>query len=327
MTPPATTLVCGAAGFIGRHLFSRLVADGFDVIGVDYTPSSVVSHSSGFIRYCDLRRYEEVDDLFETFSPNDVYQLASDMGGRGYIDSMPADAFIGNAAINLNVLRAARTHKAAHLLLASSACVYPESAGTELHESMAYPASPDGDYGWEKLNAERLYRSVAAAAKPVTSIPRLDNTYGPGNVWDGGREKVPAAVCRKVALAKLNGSPTIEMWGSPDVRRVFSYIDDTVEGLVRLMRSAYPHPINIGGGDYCSIKELVEIVAEAADYPVRVEWQSDKGGGSTDRRTSNELCEEVLGWKPTIRLREGMAKTYPWVEQQVRHRYQKRWKS
>lgn len=313
------TLVTGAGGFIGHHLVNRLKQEGHWVLGVDlkrpqYEPSS----ADEFVE-ADLREWSNC--LNVTAGVDEVYALAADMGGMGFISSNHARILRNNALINLHTLEAARLNKVRRYLYSSSACVYPEYRQTDtnvvpLREEDAYPAQPQDAYGWEKLIAERLCTHYRTEYGIQTRIVRFHNIFGPLGTWDGGREKAPAALCRKVALAKLTGNHVIEIWGDGQQTRSFCYIDDCVAGICRLMRSDYAEPLNLGQDRLVTINELADLVAAMAGITVTKVHVSGPQG-VRGRNSDNGRLREVLGWVPEVSLEEGLARTYAWIEKEV----------
>ena len=253
-----------------------------------------------------------------------MYALAADMGGMGYISRHHAAILRDNGLITTHTLDAARENGARRLLFASSACVYPEYRQADvdappLREEDAYPAQPQDAYGWEKLTGERLCAHYREEYGLETRVVRFHNIYGPLGAWEGGREKAPAALCRKVAVAKLTGDPTVEIWGDGAQTRSFCYVDDCLEGVVRLMRSDYAAPLNLGQDRMVTIDQLADLVAEVAG--TRIEKRHVPGPqGVRGRNSDNTRLREVLGWAPGVSLEEGVARTYAWVEGQVRAR-------
>jgi nucleoside-diphosphate-sugar epimerase len=268
----------------------------------------------------DLRCWEHCLEV--TRGVDEVYALAADMGGMGFISANHAQILHNNSLINLHTLEAARVNGVRRYLYTSSACVYPEFKQTEaqvtpLQEDDVYPAQPQDAYGWEKLITERLCQHYREDYGIETRTVRFHNIFGPLGTWDGGREKVPAALCRKVAMAKLNGSSEIEIWGDGEQTRSFCYIDDCVTGIHKLMQSDYHDPINLGQGRLISINALADIVSEIAG--IRVTKKHVPGPqGVRGRNSDNTRLRQVLGWAPEISLEEGFAQTYPWIEDQVR---------
>ena len=314
-------LICGAGGFIGSHLARRLKAEGFYVRGVDLKrPEFAPSVADEFI-LADLR---DPRAAAEIVSPglDEVYQLAADMGGGGYIFTGAHDAEIlrNSALINLNVAEACRQKGARRVFYASSACIYPERIQADanargLKESDAYPAGPDSEYGWEKLFSERLYLSYRRNFGLDVRIARFHNVFGPEGAWNDGREKAPAAICRKVAQARDGGE--IEIWGDGEQTRTFLYIDECLEGVRRLMDSEFPGPVNIGSEELISINGLARMAAEIAGK--RLALRHVPGPlGVRGRASDNALIREKLGWAPAQPLRAGLEKTYRWIEEQVK---------
>jgi GDP-D-mannose 3', 5'-epimerase len=312
-------LVTGAGGFIGHHLVKRLKSEGHWVRGVDLKYPEYEASTSDEFEILDLRKIENC--LLATRSGIDeVYNLAADMGGIGYITAYLADISRNNVLINAQMLEASRQNRVTRFLFSSSACVYNQSKQkdcgvTPLREEDAYPADPEPGYGWEKLFAEELCRYYYKDYGFDTRIVRLHNVYGPRGTYEGGKEKAPAAICRKVALA-LNGGE-IEVWGDGEQTRSFMYVDDCVEGLIRIMASDYRTPLNLGTDELVTINELVDIVVRIAGK--RIEKRHNLGGpqGVRGRNSDNTRLREVLGWEPSIQLKQGLALTYEWIEAQV----------
>jgi GDP-D-mannose 3',5'-epimerase len=311
-------LVTGAGGFIGHHLVTSLKQRGYWVRGVDTSlPEYTVVDADEF-ELRDLRRFDEC--LLATRGIDDVYALAADMGGMGFISANHATILRNNALINIHTLEAARMNGVSRYLFSSSACIYPdhlqaEADVTPLREEDAYPASPQDAYGWEKLVAERLCRYYADEFGLETRIVRFHNIYGPYGTYDGGREKVPAALCRKVAAVEPGGE--IEVWGDGKQTRSFCYVDDCVEGIYRLMQSSYREPLNLGSDELVTVDELARIIVEIsgkADITLR---HVDGPQGVRGRNSDNRRLREVLGWEPTITLAQGLEPTYRWIDKQV----------
>ncbi len=313
-------LVCGAGGFIGGHLARRLKADGWWVRGIDlkrpeFRPTAADEFVLGDLREQAFCR-EAIGGGFD-----EVYQLAADMGGAGFVFTGANDAEIlhNSAAINLNVLDQCRRHGAGRVFYSSSACIYPARNQTDpdnphCAEDSAYPADPDSEYGWEKLFSERLYLAYARNHGLTVRLARYHNVFGPDGAWTGGREKAPAAICRKVARA--GDGEAIEIWGDGRQTRSFLYVDECVEGTLRLMRSDVGVPVNIGSAEMVSIDGLVDMVAEIAGK--RLAKRHVAGPQGVRGRTSdNRLIREALGWAPSAPLRDGMARTYAWVAAQL----------
>lgn len=313
-------VVCGAGGFIGDHLVARLKAEGEWVRGVDARPPRYAPTAADEFVLGDLREAEICRRAFD--GPVDaVYQLAADMGGAGYVFSGDNDADIlrNSATINLNVLEACRRHGVGRVFFASSACVYPHRNQGDPHtpdcrEHTAYPADPDSDYGWEKLFAERLYLAHARNHAMDVRIARYHNVFGPKGSWNDGREKAPAALCRKVALARDGG--TVEVWGDGKQTRSFLYIDEAIEGTLRLMRSEVAEPVNIGSQRMVSIDALVDLVADIAGKTV-FKHHVPGPSGVRGRVSDNALIRARLGWAPSETLVEGLRRTYAWVAEQA----------
>lgn len=311
-------LVCGAGGFIGTHLVNRLKAEGNYVIGADLKyPEFSVTNADDF-EILDLRDFRNCMRVFR-HEPEWVIQLAADMGGAAFVFSGKHDADImhNSAQINLNVGLLARTI-GAKVFYSSSACIYPEGLqdnedSMPLRESYAYPANPDSDYGWEKLFSERYYAANARNYKLDVRVARLHNIFGPLGTYDGGREKAPAAMCRKVALAK----DEIEVWGDGKQLRSFLYIDDCVEGIIRLMKSDFPGPVNIGSDEQVSINELAQMAIDISGKDLRIKNIPTDVQGVRSRNSENTLIHNKLGWKPSYPLRDGMEKTYRWIEREL----------
>jgi nucleoside-diphosphate-sugar epimerase len=325
MPAKATTnkaaLVCGAGGFIGHHLVRRLREEGFWVRGADlkfprFSETAADDFMIGdlrdpyFIRHVMDRRFDE------------IYQLAADMGGAGYIftGENDADVMHNSASINLNVLHAAYTRNAKRIFYSSSACIYPEynqldPENPNCAESTAYPAAPDSEYGWEKLFSERLFLAYGRNHGMEVRIARYHNIFGPEGSWNDGKEKAPAAVCRKVAMAPNGGE--VEIWGDGRQTRSFLYIDECLEGTLRLMRSNFSGPVNIGSDEMVSIDHLVDMVADVAGKSL-TKRHIDGPTGVRGRNSDNHLIREQLNWSPSTVLVDGLRPTYAWINSQVR---------
>ncbi|MAI78400.1 MAG: NAD-dependent dehydratase [Deltaproteobacteria bacterium] len=310
-------LVLGAGGFIGSHLVSRLKKEGYWVRGVDLKqPDFSKSEADEFI-VGDLRDQalcrEAIDQKFD-----EVYQLAADMGGAGFIFSGDNDAEImhNSGLINLNVVERCKVEGVGRLFYSSSACIYPEHNQLDpdnpnCAEESAYPANPDSEYGWEKLFSERLFLSHHRNHGMEVRIARFHNIFGPMGTWCGGREKAPAAMCRKVAEAEEGGE--IEIWGDGKQTRSFLYIDECLEGVRRLMQSDFVGPVNIGSDEMVTINALAELAMDVADKKLSIR-HIEGPLGVRGRNSDNQLISEKLGWKPTQPLRDGIASTYSWIE-------------
>jgi nucleoside-diphosphate-sugar epimerase len=322
MPEPVRILVTGAGGFIGHHLVSYLKQRGHWVRGVDIKEPEYSPIDADEFELLDLRRWENC--LRATRGVAQVYALAADMGGMGFISSHHAEILHNNSLINLHTLDAARQNGVSRYLYTSSACIYPEYKQTEanvtpLKEEDAYPAQPQDAYGWEKLIAERLCTHYREDYGIETRIVRFHNIFGPLGTWDGGREKAPAAMCRKVAMAKLANDPVVEIWGDGEQTRSFCYIDDCVEGIYRLMRSDFVEPLNLGQDRMVTINELADMVAAVAGVEIRKKHVPGPMG-VRGRNSDNTLLRKVLGWEPRISLEDGLARTYQWIEGQVREK-------
>jgi GDP-D-mannose 3',5'-epimerase len=312
-------LVTGAGGFIGHHLVRFLKKKGFWVRGVDikYPEFSSRNEADEFLKL-DLRNFNNC--LKATKGVEQVYALAANMGGVGYLETVRAEVVYDNVLINTNTAEASRLNKVKRLFFSSSACIYPvhlqkSAKVTALKESMAYPADPENEYGWEKLFSERLYLDYMKDYGLEIRIARFHNVYGPEGSYDGGREKAPAAICRKVALAKDGGK--IEIWGDGKQTRSFCYIDDCLEGGYRLMKSGYREPLNIGSDRLVSINQLVDMVSAIADKKLTKVHLKDKPQGVRGRNSDNTLLKKTLKWVPRISLEKGLAKTYFWIYKEL----------
>ena len=316
-------LVCGAGGFIGSHLVKRLKQEGYWVRGVDLKyPEFAETEADDFV-IGDLRdpyfvRYV-IDVKFD-----EVYQLAADMGGAGFVFTGDNDADImhNSALINLNVLDTCYKRNIKRIFYSSSACIYPkynqeDPENPKCSEDSAYPAMPDSEYGWEKLFSERLYLAYHRNYGMEVRIARYHNIFGPEGTWRGGREKAPAALCRKVAVAKLTGLDYIEVWGDGKQTRSFLYIDECIEGTLRLMHSDFTGPVNIGSEEMVTIDQLAEMIMDIAGVKLKIEHVPGPQG-VRGRNSDNRLIYEKLGWKPTMPLRKGLEITYRWIEDQVK---------
>ncbi|MBW2542927.1 MAG: NAD-dependent epimerase/dehydratase family protein [Deltaproteobacteria bacterium] len=323
MTQGKRVLVTGAGGFIGHHLTSRLVADGNWVRGVDIKYPEYEPTRAQSFEILDLRRWS--DCLQATREIDEVYNLAANMGGIGFIESAKAEITRDNSLINVHMLEAARVNGVSRYLFTSSACVYPgyrqdSPDVTPLAEEHAYPADAEDGYGWEKLFAERLCRHYTEDYGLETRVVRFHNIFGPLGTYDGGREKSPAAFCRKIAMAADNDS--IEVWGDGKQTRSYCYIDDCVEGICRLMRSDHRDPLNLGQDRLISVDELVEMVAAAAGKSIKKEYDTSKPQGVRGRNSDNSRLRSVLGWVPQTSLERGIEITYRWIREQLEARAQ-----
>lgn len=312
-------LVCGAGGFIGGHLVERLKSEGYWVRGVDIKAHEFQPSAADEFVLGDLRDPSSVDCVMDGI--DEVYQLAADMGGAGYIFTGEHDAAVmhNSATINLNVAEAARNHAVSRVFYSSSACIYPARNQTttdapDCSEDSAYPADPDSEYGWEKLFSERLYLAYARNYGLSVRIARFHNIFGPLGTWRGGREKAPAAICRKVAEAPDGGE--IEIWGDGEQTRSFLYVDECVEGVRRLMTSNLQEPVNIGSEEMVSINELAEMTAAIAGKQISIRHVPGPLG-VRGRNSDNRLLRYALGWEPQQPLRRGLEKTYRWIAGQL----------
>lgn len=311
-------LVTGAGGFIGHHLVTSLKQRGYWVRGVDISLPEYTAVNADEFELRDLRRADEC--LLATRGIDHVYALAADMGGMGFISANHATILRNNALMNINTLEAARMNGASRYLFSSSACVYPgylqtEASVTPLKEEDVYPADPQDAYGWEKLLAERLCLYYADEFGLETRIVRFHNIYGPYGTYDGGREKAPAALCRKIAAAEPGGE--IEIWGDGEQTRSFCYVDDCVEGIYRLMQSDCREPLNLGSEEMVTINELARIIIELAGKRGITLRHINGPQGVRGRNSDNRRLRELLGWEPSVTLREGLAPTYSWIAKQV----------
>jgi nucleoside-diphosphate-sugar epimerase len=324
MNMPTKVLVTGAGGFIGHHLVKYLKALGFWVRGVDLKRPEFEPTCADEFEILDLRRWENC--LQACREVEEVYALAADMGGMGFISKNHAQILHNNILINTHTLEAAHASGVKRYFYTSSACVYPEYLQTEtevvpLKEEDAYPAQPQDAYGWEKLVSERMCLHYQEECGIETRIVRFHNIFGPLGTWEGGREKAPAAMCRKIAVAKLTGNPEIEIWGDGEQTRSFCYIDDCVKGITKLMRSDYRMPLNLGQDRLISINELADLIAGIAGVAITKNHVSGPQG-VRGRNSDNSRLRQVLGWEPEISLEKGLAVTYTWIESQVRERIQ-----
>jgi GDP-D-mannose 3', 5'-epimerase len=315
------TLVTGAGGFIGGHLVKDLLAKGHRVRAVDIKPESEWHQVWGDAenRSADLR---EPDGCAQAVAGvASVYNLASDMGGMGFIESHKAACML-SVLINTNLLRAAEAADVERFFFGSSACVYAEEHQTSpdvtpLREEDAYPAMPEDGYGWEKLFSERMCRHFTEDFGLETRVARYHNVYGPHGTFDGGREKAPAAICRKVAEAEVYERPEIEIWGDGKQTRSFTYIDDCVFGTQAIMDSDLTEPVNLGSATLVTIDELVTIVEDIAGITLERRYKTDAPTGVRGRNSDNTKLKQALGWEPDTSLRDGLAVTYSWVRDQV----------
>ncbi len=317
-------VVTGAGGFIGGHLVADLLRQGHEnVRAVDIKPLHewYQVFAAADNRRGDLKDRSVAHDVCEGAAW--VYNLAADMGGMGFIETHKAECML-SVLINTNMLMAAQRHGARRFLFASSACVYNAEKQTEaevvpLKESDAYPAMAEDGYGWEKLFSERMCRHFNEDFGLLTRIPRFHNVYGPEGTYAGGREKAPAAICRKMIEAKLSGRHEIEIWGDGEQTRSFMYIDDCLKGTQLIMASDYPDAVNLGSAELVSINRLVDLVEEIAGIKVRRSYKLDAPKGVRGRNSDNELITQVIGWAPDIALRDGLENTYRWIYDRMGH--------
>ncbi len=311
-------LVCGAGGFIGSHLVKRLKKDGYWVRGVDQKKPEFSETAADDFLLLDLR---EQDNCEKAVSNSDgagfdeVYQLAADMGGMGFIHSAECEIMRNSALINIHMIHTSAKAGAKKYFFSSSACVYRDMDPNEpeLSEEEAYPAQPDNEYGWEKLYAERMAMAYGRMHGMKVRLARFQNTYGPEGTWHGGREKAPAALSRKIAEAEDGG--TIEIWGDGSAMRAYTYIDDLLDGILLLMKSDLKNGVNIGRRQYVSVIELVQTIAEASGKKINIKHIEGPVGVKA-RNFRNDLIKSI-GWKSSYSLRAGIANTYPWVKAQV----------
>lgn len=316
-------VVCGAGGFIGGWLVHALVSQGHYVRAIDIKPKEhwhqVYPEAYNFDR-TDLRRPEFCRELLG--GATEVYNLAADMGGIGFIESNKARC-MQSVTINAHLIEAARSLGVGRYFYASSACIYPAGKQTDpalsgLKESDAYPADPEDGYGWEKLFSERMCRHYFEDFGLETRVARYHNVFGPHGTWDGGREKAPAAICRKVAAAKLGGGRQIEIWGDGNQTRSFLYIADCIEGTLALMRSDCREPLNIGSEEKVTINDLVDLVEDIAGVKLTRTYKLDAPKGVNGRNSDNALVRARIGWDASTTLYEGLENTYAWIYDQMK---------
>jgi GDP-D-mannose 3', 5'-epimerase len=316
-----TILICGAGGFIGNYLVESLKEQGHYVVGTDLKTPIYNETKADKFYVADLRDQYAVDDLFTAHQYDEVYQLAADMGGAGYIftGEHDADIMYNSVQINLNILNNCKKHGIKKVFYSSSACIYPEHNQLDpdnplCAEASAYPADPDSEYGWEKLFSERLYMTYEKNYGIECRIARFHNVFGPRGSWDNGKEKSPAALCRKVALA--DDGDTIEIWGPGNQTRSFLYIDECIDGIHRIMEGSASIPLNLGSERMISINDLAMLIASLTNKKVTIN-NVPGPTGVMGRRSDNTLINEVLGWKPDEDLESGLLKTYHWINEQI----------
>ena len=313
-------LICGAGGFIGSHLVENLKQQGHYVIGADLKYPIYAESPADEFRIMDLRNQRNVEQLV-TSDIDEIYQLAADMGGAGYIFTGEHDADImhNSAMINLNILHEMQKKNVKNVFYSSSACMYPEHNQTDpsnplLSEESAYPAAPDSEYGWEKLFSERLYMSYARNYGMRVRIARFHNIFGPNGSWNNGKEKSPAALCRKIAMCGDHG--VIDVWGPGNQTRSFLYIDECIEGMQRIMASDCEIPLNLGSERMISINNLVFLIAKLVNKSIAIH-NVDGPMGVRGRTSHNKLIKEMINWSPDEDLESGLLKTYNWIQEQI----------
>ena len=321
ISAPKTALVCGAGGFIGHHLVNRLKSEGYWVRGVDLKLPEYATTKADEFHKADLRILSAAKNALSIESGFDeVYQLAADMGGMGFISQHDAEIMHNSALVNLNVIEQCRLSGARKVFFSSSACAYPErnqldSNNPMCSEESAYPADPDTEYGWEKIFSERLFKAYYRDYGLQVRIARFHNIFGPLGTWRGGREKAPAALCRKVAEAQDGDS--IDVWGTGEQTRSFLYIDECLEGVRRMMKSEHDFPVlNIGSEEMISINDLVMMIARVAGKNVSIKNVTGPQGVN-GRNSDNKLIQKTLGWQPTTKLEDGIRSLYPWIKNLV----------
>lgn len=317
-----TALVLGAGGFIGSHLVKRLKSEGYWVRGVDLKNPDFSKTAADDFVIGDLREQSVCRSVLDK-KFDELYQLAADMGGAGYIFTGENDAHVmhNSATINLNIVHQAHLMEVGRIFYSSSACMYPahnqeDPDNPKCSEDSAYPAAPDSEYGWEKLFSERLYLAYARNMGLSVRVARFHNIFGPEGTWRGGKEKAPAAICRKVAEAK--DGTQIEIWGDGKQTRSFLYIDECLEAVRRLMQGDFSGPVNIGSEEMVTINELAEMVMKIANKKLTIK-HIEGPTGVRGRNSDNALIQERLGWAPSSVLEEGLKKTYPWIEAQIKN--------
>lgn len=314
-------LISGAGGFIGSHFEKYLKEKGYWVRSADLVHSKYMDSTADEFLILDLRRRENC--IKATESIEEVYNFAANMGGIGFIETVKAEVMHDNVLINTHMLEASHQNQVKRFFFSSSACIYPtykqkDPGNLGLKEDDVYPADPDNEYGWEKLFTERLCKAYTLEHGLETRVARFHNIFGPYGTWKGGREKAPAAICRKVIEAEDGG--TIEIWGDGKQTRSFLYIEECLEGIYRLMHSDYNFPLNIGSDEMVTIDQLTDMAIEVSGKNIAKKYDTSKPQGVRGRNSDNTLIKKVLGWAPAKTLREGIAKTYPWIAQQVNNK-------
>ena len=314
-------LVCGAGGFIGGHMVKSLLDDGHQVVCADVKPLEywfqLYDECNNFS--LDLREIENCEKIMSKVDY--VYNMACNMGGMGFIENNKAECML-SVLINTNLLRSCINHKVKKYFFSSSACVYNGSKQSStfidgLKEEDAYPAMPEDGYGWEKLFSERMCRHFYEDFGLETRVARYHNVYGPMGTYDGGREKAPAAMCRKIIESKNNDSGKIDVWGDGEQTRSFMYVDDCLEGTKKLFESDFREPVNIGSEEQVSINQMINIIENISKYKVDRNYQLDKPKGVRGRNSNNDLIRSSIGWDTKISLKDGLKKTYNWIESQI----------
>lgn len=319
MADSKRALVTGAGGFIGSHLTNYLAERGYYVRAVDIKKCEFMEPRADEFLIRDLRRWENCLEV--TRGVDEVYSLAANMGGIGFIETVHAPVLHDNVLINTHMIEAARQSGVRRYFYSSSACVYPTYKQGQadipgLKEDDAYPADPDNEYGWEKLFTERVCASYARDYGMTARVARFHNIYGPHGTWCGGREKAPAAMCRKIAEAADGG--VLEIWGDGEQTRSFCYIEDCLEGIYRLMQSDHETPLNIGSDEMVTINQMADMIMDIAGKRLEKKHLLDKPLGVRGRNSDNTRIRQIFGWAPSTPLKDGLAQTYPWIEEQVR---------
>ncbi len=318
-------LVCGAGGFIGSHLVKKLKKEGYWIRGVDLKYPEFCPTKADEFLILDLREPENCEEALSLSDGrfDEVYQLAADMGGMGFISRAECETLTNNVLINIHMAKTSAEIRIPKYFFSSSVCIYRDMkpGDPKLTEEEAYPAMPDNEYGWEKLYSERVALAYARKYGIKVRIARFENCFGSEGTWRGGREKAPAAICRKVAIAKLKGENHIEVWGDGSAIRNYVYVDDLVSAVYILMQSDFQAPVNIGTEEYISVKELVDMVFEIASVDLEIKWIPGPVGVQS-RNFSHEKMYS-LGWKPKYTIKKGLEITYKWIEEQVKKAIEK----